>query len=178
MLAVTTPFLQKFACVIDGKVIGISVHPDYFPFHYRLNDLKKIRIEGLTKFVQVDGQGQVESILLAEALRAKDTKAAVLPNDSLNDEELAVVFSAIELVNQPAAEKKADTEAPPEIASAIPEHCLEPATDSPLSYESELGQEPVSATEAGAASTTTTAATRPNKNARSKPSSSRAPRNT
>lgn len=103
MLAITTPFLQKFACVIDGKVIGISVHQDYFSFHYGLNDLKKVRVEGLTKFVQVDGQGHVESILLAEALRAKDTKAAVLPNDSLSDEEMAVVLSAIELVNQPEA---------------------------------------------------------------------------
>lgn len=103
MLAVTIPFLEKFACVIAGKIIGISVHPDYFPYHYRLNDLKKVRIDGLTKFVQVDGQGQVESILLAEALRAKGTKAAVLPNDSLIDEEMAVVLSAIELVNQPEA---------------------------------------------------------------------------
>lgn len=103
MLAVTTPFLQKFACVIDGKVIGISVHQDYFSFHYRLNDLKKVRVEGLTKFVQVDGQGQVKSVLLAEALRAKDAKAAVLPTDSLSNEEMAVVFSAIELVNQPEA---------------------------------------------------------------------------
>ncbi|MGB4912174.1 MAG: hypothetical protein WBO95_08585 [Candidatus Dechloromonas phosphoritropha] len=101
MLAISIPFLEKFACVVADKIIGLSRHPDYFEYHYRLNDLKKIRIEGLTKFVQVDGQGQVKSILLAEALRAKDTKAAVLPTDSLNDEEMAVVLSAIELVNQP-----------------------------------------------------------------------------
>ena len=101
MLAISIPFLEKFACVVADKIIGLSRHPDYFEYHYRLNDLKKIRIEGLTKFVQVDGQGQVKSVLLAEVLRAKDTKAAMLPNDSLNDEEMAVVLSAIELVNQP-----------------------------------------------------------------------------
>lgn len=101
MLAITVPFLEKFACVVAGKIIGISRHCDYWEYHWRLRDLKKIRIEGLTKFIRVDGQGQVESILLAEALRAKDTKAAVLPTDSLNDEEMSVVLSAIELVNQP-----------------------------------------------------------------------------
>lgn len=103
MLAITVPFLEKFACVVAGKVIGFSRHPDYFEYHYRLRDLKKIRIEGLTKFIRVDSKGQVESVLLAEALRAKDTKAAVLPNDSLNDEEMAFVLSAIGLVNQPEA---------------------------------------------------------------------------
>jgi hypothetical protein len=103
MLAISIPFLEKYACVVANQIIGLSRHPDYFEYHYRLRDLKKIRIEGLTKFVQVDGQGQVKSVLLAEALRAKDTKAAVLPTDSLSDEEMAVVFSAIELVNQPEA---------------------------------------------------------------------------
>ena len=103
MLAITVPFLEKFACVVADKIIGLSRHPDYFEYHYRLDDLKKIRIEGLTKFVQADGQGRVKSVLLAEALRAKDTKAAVLPTDSLSDVEMAVVFSAIELVNQPEA---------------------------------------------------------------------------
>jgi hypothetical protein len=73
MLAITVPFLEKFACVVAGKVIGFSRHPDYFEYHYRLRDLKKIRIEGLTKFIRVDSKGQVESVLLAEALRAKDT---------------------------------------------------------------------------------------------------------
>lgn len=107
MLAITVPFLEKFACVVEGKIIGISRHCDYWEYHWRLRDLKKIRIEGLTKFIRVDGQGQVESILLAEALHTKDTKAAVLPTDSLNDEEMAVVLSAIELVNQP--EGKATT---------------------------------------------------------------------
>ncbi len=103
MLAITVPFLDKFACVVAGKIIGLSRHNDYFEFHFRLRDLKKIRIEGLTKFIRVDSKGQVESVLLAESLLAKDTKSAVLPNDSLNDEEMAFVLSAIELVNQPEA---------------------------------------------------------------------------
>ena len=64
MLAITVPFLEKFACVVGGKIIGLSRHSDYFEYHFRLRDLKKIRIEGLTKFIRVDGQGQVESIVL------------------------------------------------------------------------------------------------------------------
>ena len=68
MIATITPFIDKFACVVAGKIIGLSRHPDYFEYHYRLRDLKKIRIEGLTKFIRVDGQGQVESIVLAETL--------------------------------------------------------------------------------------------------------------
>ncbi len=34
MLAITVPFLEKFACVVAGKIIGLSRHPDYFEYHY------------------------------------------------------------------------------------------------------------------------------------------------
>lgn len=101
MLAITVPFLEKFACVVAGKIIGLSRHPDYFEYHYRLRDLKKIRIEGLTKFIRVDGQGQVESIVLAETLLTKGAKIESQPVESLSDEEKAVIAAAIELVNQP-----------------------------------------------------------------------------
>jgi hypothetical protein len=56
MLAITVPFLEKFVCVVAGNIIGLSRHPDYFEYHYRLRDLKKIRIEGLTKFIRVDSR--------------------------------------------------------------------------------------------------------------------------
>jgi hypothetical protein len=102
MLAITVPLNGKFSCVVAGKVIGTSKHPDYFEYHYRLQDVKKVCINGLTKFVRVDDQGQVQSILLAEALLAKDAKAAAQPNDSLNDDEIAVVRDAIALVSLPA----------------------------------------------------------------------------
>ena len=36
MLAVTVPFLEKFACVVAGNIIGISRHSDYWEYHYRL----------------------------------------------------------------------------------------------------------------------------------------------
>ena len=101
MLAITVPLNGKFSCVVAGKVIGTSKHPDYFEYHYRLQDVKKVCIDGLTKFVRVDDQGQVQSILLTEALLAKDAKAAAQPNDSLNDDEIAVVRDAIALVARP-----------------------------------------------------------------------------
>ena len=101
MLAITVPFLEKFACVVGGKIIGLSRHSDYFEYHFRLRDLKKIRIEGLTKFVRVNGQGQVESIVLTETLLTKGTKIESQPVESLSDEEKAVIAAAIELVNQP-----------------------------------------------------------------------------
>lgn len=101
MLAVTVPFLGKFACVITGKVIGVSKHPDYFEYHYRLGDLKNACVEGLTKFVRVDGKGQVESVLLTEALRTKGTKVEQQPTESLTDQDLAEIASAVELVNRP-----------------------------------------------------------------------------
>lgn len=125
MISVTVPFLEKFACVVAGKVIGLSRHPDYFEYHYRLRDLKKIRIEGLTKFIRVDGQGQVESVVLAETLLTKGAKIESLPVESLTDEEKAEIAAAIELVNQPVpaeTESKADAaaEAQEETASTDP----------------------------------------------------------
>jgi hypothetical protein len=101
MIAITVPFLEKFACVVAGKIIGISRHPDYFEYHARLRDLKKICIEGLTKFIRVDGQGQVESIVLAENLLTKGSKIEPQPVESLTDEEKAEIAAAFELVIQP-----------------------------------------------------------------------------
>lgn len=125
MLAITVPFLEKFACVVAGKVIGLSRHPDYFEYHYRLRDLKKIRIEGLTKFIRVDGQGQVESIVLAETLLTKGAKIESLPVESLTDEERSEIAASIELVNQPVpaeteSEADAAAEAQEETASTDP----------------------------------------------------------
>lgn len=107
MLAITVPFLEKFACVVAGKIIGLSRHPDYFEYHYRLRDLKKIRIEGLNKFIRVDGQGQVESVVLAETLLTKGAKIETQPVESLTDEEKVEIAVAIELVNQPPQEEQA-----------------------------------------------------------------------
>ena len=123
MLAITVPFLEKFACVVAGKIIGLSRHPDYFEYHYRLRDLKKIRIEALTKFIRVDGQGQVESIVLAETLLTKGAKIESQPVESLTNEEKAEIAAAIELVNQPVpteteSEADAATDAQEEAASA------------------------------------------------------------
>ena len=101
MLAITIPVLEKFTCVAAGKIIGISRHPDYFEYHYRLRDLKKIRIEGLTKFVRVDGQGQVESIVLVETLLTKGAKIESQPVESLTDDEITEIAAAFQLVNQP-----------------------------------------------------------------------------
>lgn len=106
MLAITVPFLEKFACVVAGKIIGLSRHPDYFEYHYRLRDLKKIRIEGLTKFIRVDGQGQVESIVLAETLLTKGAKIESLPVESLTDEDKAEIAATVESVNQPPQEEQ------------------------------------------------------------------------
>lgn len=112
MLAITVPFLEKFACVVGGKIIGLSRHSDYFQYHFRLRDLKKIRIEGLTKFIRVNGQGHVESIVLTEALLTKGAKIESQPVESLTDDEKAEIAAAIELVNQPApTESEADTAA-------------------------------------------------------------------
>lgn len=107
MIATITPFIDKFACVVAGKIIGLSRHPDYFEYHYRLRDLKKIRIEGLTKFIRVDGQGQVESVVLAETLLTKGAKIESQPLESLTDEERVEIAAAIELVNQPPQEEQA-----------------------------------------------------------------------
>ncbi len=98
MLAVTVPFHEKFVCVIAGKVIGTSKHPDYFEYHYRLRNLKSVCAAEMTKFVRIDDKGQIVSILLAEALRSKDIKVATLPADSLTDDELALVLNAYRLV--------------------------------------------------------------------------------
>ena len=105
MIAVTAPFLDKFACVVAGKIIGLSKFDDYFQYHYRLRDLKKIRIEGLTKFIRVDGQDQVESIVLVENLLTKGAKIEPQPVESLTDEEKAEIAAAVELVNQPMPTK-------------------------------------------------------------------------
>lgn len=130
MLAITVPFIEKFACVVAGKIIGLSRHPDYFEYHYRLRDLKKIRIEGLTKFIRVDGEGQVESIVLAETLLTKGAKIESQPVESLTDEDKDEIAAAIELVNQPMpteTESKADAAAdaqeeatPADTAATIP----------------------------------------------------------
>lgn len=101
MIAVTAPFLDKFACVVAGKIIGLSKFDDYFQYHYRLRDLKKIRLEGLTKFIRVDAQGQVKSIVLAETLLTKGAKIESQPVESLTDKEKAEIAAAVELVNQP-----------------------------------------------------------------------------
>lgn len=98
MLAVTVPLHGKFVCVIAGKVIGTSKHPDYFEYHYRLRNLKSVCAAELTKFVRIDDKGQIVSTLLAEALRSKDIKVAALPSDSLTDDELTVVLNAYRLV--------------------------------------------------------------------------------
>lgn len=126
MLAITVPFLEKFACVVAGKIIGLSRHPDYFEYHYRLRDLKKIRIEGLTKFIRVDGQGQVESIVLAEILLTKGAKIEPQPVESLTGEEKADIAAAIELVNQPVP-TETDASTQMEVAPAAPAAISSPA---------------------------------------------------
>lgn len=126
MLAVTVPFLEKFACVVADKIIGISCHPDYFEYHYRLRDLKKIRIEGLSKFIRVDGQGQVESIVLSETLLTKGAKIELQPLESLTNEDKAEIAAAIELVNQPAP-TETDAGTQEEVAPADPASIASPA---------------------------------------------------
>lgn len=120
MIAITVPFLEKFACVVADKIIGLSRHPDYFEYHFRLRDLKKIRIEGLSKFIRVDGQGQVESIVLAETLLTKGAKVELQPVESLTNEEKAEIAAAVELVNQP------------EISTSLPEGSNEPSSPTEL----------------------------------------------
>lgn len=128
MIAITVPFIEKFACVVAGKIIGISRHPDYFEYHYRLRDLKKIRIEGLTKFIRVDGQGQVESIVLTETLLNKGAKIESQPVESLTGEEKADIAAAIELVNQPVpTETETDASTQEEVAPAAPAAISSPA---------------------------------------------------
>lgn len=135
MLAITVPFLEKFACVVAGKIVGLSRHPDYFEYHYRLRDLKKIRIEGLTKFIRVNGQGQVESIVLTEALLTKGAKIESQPVESLTDEEKVEIAAAIELVNQPPQEEQptnqqSDTETESEGAEATTDNVDETPDES------------------------------------------------
>ena len=135
MLAITVPFLEKFACVVGGKIIGLSRHRDYFEYHFRLRDLKKIRIEGLTKFIRVNGQGQVESIILAEALLTKGAKIESQPVESLTDEDKVEIATAIELVNQPPQEEQptnqqSDTETESEGAEATTDNVDETPDES------------------------------------------------
>lgn len=134
MLAITVPLLEKFACVVAGKIIGLSRHPDYFEYHYRLRDLKKIRIEGLTMFIRVDGQGQVENIVLAETLLTKGAKIESQPVESLTDEDKVEIASAIELVNQPIDETPPSeaTADPAQTPVAAPDEAAAPAINRPL----------------------------------------------
>ena len=136
MLAITVPFLEKFACVAAGKIIGLSRHPDYFEYHYRLRDLKKIRIEGLTKFIRVDGQGQVESIVLAETLLTKGAKIESQPVESLTDEEKTEIGSAIELVNQPIDETSPSepTADPAQKPDTAPDEAPAPVVNRPVKH--------------------------------------------
>lgn len=134
MLAITVPFLEKFACVVAGKIVGLSRHPDYFEYHFRLRDLKKIRIEGLTKFIRVNGQGQVESIVLAEALLTKRAKIESQPVESLTDEDKVEIAAAFELVNQPLDETRSSeaTEDPAQTPDTAPDEAPAPIVNRPV----------------------------------------------
>jgi hypothetical protein len=136
MLAITVPFIEKFACVVADKIIGLSRHPDYFEYHYRLRDLKKIRIEGLSKFIRVDGQGQVESIVLAETLLTKGAKIESQPVESLTDEDKAEIAAAIELVNQPIdiTPSNEDVTDPAQIPDTLPDEAPAPIVSRPIKH--------------------------------------------
>ena len=136
MIAITVPFLVKFACVFADKFIGCSRHPDYFEYHFRLRDLKKIRIEGLSKFIRVDGQGQVESIVLAETLLTKGAKVELQPVESLTNEEKAEIAAAVELVNEPIdiTPSNEDVTDPAQIPDTLPDEAHAPIVSRPIKH--------------------------------------------
>lgn len=98
MLCIIVDLYAKWATVLDGKLIGTSKHKDYSIFHWKAHDVKALKVP-ITKFVLVDARGEVDEVILAEALkeRGQNYKTAKRDDAELTDVELAEVNAAFVL---------------------------------------------------------------------------------
>lgn len=99
MLCIIVDLSAKWATFLEGKLIGTSKHKDYSIFHWKARDLKALKVP-ITKFVLVDAQGEVDEVILAEALkeRGQNYKTAKRDHVELTDVEQTEVRAAVELV--------------------------------------------------------------------------------
>jgi hypothetical protein len=119
----------KWATVIEGKLIGASVHKDYSLFHFKAHDIKALKLP-LTKFIYLKATGELDEVIDAEQLKDRgcNFKTAKRNMDELTASEEIEASGAYELVkasiNPPAevapAEAAQQPAAPPE-APAAPE---------------------------------------------------------
>ncbi len=119
----------KWATVIQGKLIGASVHKDYSLFHFKAHDIKALKLP-LTKFIYLKATGELDEVIDAEQLKDRgcNFKTAKRNMDELTASEEIEASGAYELVkasiNPPAEAAPLDPAqqpaAPPE-APAAPE---------------------------------------------------------
>lgn len=94
-LAIIVPTGDKFTCVIDKQVFGVSKYPDYWEHHYAKGDLRKASDVNILKFVRVTELGVVDSLSSAELLRTVGQKGAKLNAITLQPSELTVIQEAL-----------------------------------------------------------------------------------
>lgn len=119
MLCITVAKEDTWANVIGSKVICVSKHVDYVPYHWKAKDVKALKLP-LTKFIFVNSAGVVDEVILADQLAARGSnfKTAKRNAHPLTDEEQWEIAAAIELVqgagaSTQQAERAADLERTP-----------------------------------------------------------------
>jgi hypothetical protein len=90
---------DRFASVLNGKVINVSRFSDFSLFHWKAHDVKYLKVP-IAKFVFVDVLGEVKEIIESTQLKQRgiNYKTAKRSDEAFTDEETADIAQAFELV--------------------------------------------------------------------------------
>lgn len=67
----------SYSATLDGESLGTSKHPDYWAYHLKLGDVKRIKEAKFARIAYTTARNRVESVVeVAELLAAKRTRQA------------------------------------------------------------------------------------------------------
>lgn len=112
---------DRFTCVADKNVIGVSRYPDYFEYHYRRDDIRALKGLEIGKFVHLTETGKVSHIVETDKTKS-DTSLVKQATQAL---KVLAKISADSKATAPAAAKsttkKAKSDEPVEAVSTAVE---------------------------------------------------------
>lgn len=127
MLCITIATADKWATVLEGKLIGVSKHKDYSLFHWKARDVKTLKV-AIEKFIFVEADGKVSEVILATSLkdRGQNYKTAKRDGAELTDDETRAVKAAVDIVLAAAVPKTTEAPKPHVPAADVPKIVLSP----------------------------------------------------
>ena len=115
---------QRYATVLNERVVNTSIHKDYSLFHWKAYDVKALKAP-VDKFAFLNVAGELQELIEAAQLKTRGVnyKSAKRSSLDLTEEEALQIARAIELVLQrPSDEVRSSTDLPAPEGSAPVEH--------------------------------------------------------